>query len=94
MNIREKNAQYDEDVGDLYDKCAWCEKVILGRKFEIHQDNKLFYLCSQHCKSVMLYSLRTVHISSEDVKSEELKYNRLKSLMTDKYEEIKRRRGY
>ena len=96
MNIREKNAEYDDLVGDLYNKCDYCYKLILGKKFELLAPNNTGtkYFCSPKHKSMFLWELNRIHILNEEVKMDELKYNRLKHEMTEKYEEIREKRGF
>lgn len=93
MDIRERNAQYDADIGNIYDKCVWCFKVIIGPKFEIHQDG-VHYLCSQHCKSIMLYALRYHTARNRKVDEDSYMYDLLQKEVTKNYERIKERRGY
>ena len=96
MNIREKNAEYDDLVGELYNKCDYCYKLILGKKYELLAPNNTGtkYFCSPKHKSMFLWELNRIYITNEDVKMEEFKYNRLKQEMTKKFELLQRRRGY
>ena len=98
MNVREKNAQYDVDVGNLYSKCEYCFKIILGKHYLLEKKlegiNYELKFCSIKCRSMFLYMIKQIHTLNNTVAMEELKYNRLKQEMTQDFEQIQRRRAY
>ena len=95
MDIRETNAQYDEEVGDIYDKCDWCFNIILSIRYSMRIEQQKLYFCSKHCwnmANTFLTYDRTKH--NKRTLKDTAKYEQLKDIMTIKYEEIKNFRGY
>ena len=98
MDIREKNAEYDAEVGNRYDKCEWCLNLIILNRYKLEKKieglNYDLFFCSIKCLKMFKLMLKQIHTPNEALKLEELKYNRLKQEMSKDFEQIQRRRGY
>lgn len=98
MDIREKNAEYDDFVGDIYNKCEWCQSLILSVRYMLEKkiegiDYKLFF-CSVRCRKMALWSMKQHKIRNVDTDTDSYKYELLKKEMSKEFELLQRRRGY
>ena len=98
MDIRERNAQYDADVGDIYDKCEWCQRLILSIRYILEKkikgiDYKL-YFCSLRCRKMALWSMKHHKIRNNRTDEDSFMYELLQKEVTKNYERIRRQRGY
>ena len=96
MNVRKNNAEYDELIGDQFDKCDWCLKIIDGKKHELINPSGLNTLnfCSPKHRSMFIYMLKNNKTESKRVLEDSHLYEQLKKKMTKKYEEIREKRGF